>query len=76
MSLIIIVLMLACYVGYIIYKAVEPHAPAVKDWDAFNLDTIGMDAKEIKKGRSVWQMVKHKGRYYISIVFLYVWGRF
>ena len=50
MSLIIIILLVAIYVGYEGFKAIEPHAPAVKDWDKFNRDTIGMDAKEIKNG--------------------------
>lgn len=34
----------------------KSNAPAVKDWDAFNRDTIGMSAKEIKKG-------VHQGRW-------------
>lgn len=50
MSLLIV---LGIVVASCVYSSIDnatPKAPAIRNWDAYNLDTIGMSAKEIRKG--------------------------
>lgn len=50
MSLLIILGIAFVSCVYSIVDKSKPYAPAVKDWDAFNRDTVGMDKKEIENG--------------------------
>lgn len=45
--------LLANLIGCFIIDVVEstkPQAPAIKDWDKYNRETISMSAKDIKRG--------------------------
>lgn len=50
MDLIMIIFILLVSCMYNVCANVEKKAPEVKDWDAFNKATIGMNAKDIQKG--------------------------
>lgn len=50
MPLLIVLGILAVWAIYDIAVDCQKKAPGVKDWDAYNRDAVGMDAKEIRKG--------------------------